>query len=101
MAQVLSIETEIAHLMFDAMMRLMRTTLNIDDDIVEVARSLAAHRHHSIGKVISDMARRGLQSAGIEKKSESIRNGIRIIQRPSHTSAVTLEMVNRLRDELC
>ncbi len=41
----------------------MRTTLQIDDDILSAARSLAAQSGESIGKVISRLARRGLQPA--------------------------------------
>lgn len=38
----------------------MRTTLNLDDDILRAARSLADERGESLGTVISDLARRGL-----------------------------------------
>jgi hypothetical protein len=40
----------------------MRTTLTIDDDLLQAARSLSRERSESIGKVISDLARRGLYS---------------------------------------
>ena len=40
----------------------MRTTLNIDDDIYEVALNRARATGESIGKVVSDLARRGLSS---------------------------------------
>ena len=39
----------------------MRTTLSIDDDVLEAARALAEQSRRSIGKVISDLARRGLK----------------------------------------
>jgi hypothetical protein len=39
----------------------MRTTLRIDDDVLRVARSLAEERRESIGKVLSDLARKGLR----------------------------------------
>lgn len=39
----------------------MRTTLQIDDDILGAARALAQSSDRSIGSVISDLARRGLQ----------------------------------------
>jgi hypothetical protein len=44
------------------MMLVMRTTLTIDDDVFEVAKSLADARQVSIGKVLSDLARRGMQA---------------------------------------
>jgi hypothetical protein len=39
----------------------MRTTLTLDDDIFEAARSLAQAKQRSLGKVISDLVRRGLE----------------------------------------
>lgn len=41
----------------------MRTTLVIDDDVLAAARRLAADRGEAIGKVISELARRGLRPA--------------------------------------
>ena len=39
----------------------MRTTLQIDDDVLSIAKELAAQRRVSVGKVISDLARKGLR----------------------------------------
>ena len=39
----------------------MRTTLSLDDDIFSAARSLAHQRNISLGRAVSDLARRGLQ----------------------------------------
>lgn len=39
----------------------MRTTLSLDDDIVRAAKSLAREQGRSLGEVISDLARRGLE----------------------------------------
>lgn len=38
----------------------MRTTLTIDDDVLEAAREMAAARSLPLGAVVSDLARRGL-----------------------------------------
>lgn len=38
----------------------MRTTLELDDDLMVTVRSIARERGTSIGRVISDLARRGL-----------------------------------------
>jgi hypothetical protein len=40
--------------------RCMRTTLVIEDDVLEAARSLAEAEGKSVGEVISELARRGL-----------------------------------------
>ena len=39
----------------------MRTTLQIDDDVFQAAKSLAGERGESLGKIISDLARKGLR----------------------------------------
>lgn len=41
----------------------MRTTLDLDDDVVTAARELAAGQRRSLGSVISELARRGLTPA--------------------------------------
>lgn len=38
----------------------MRTTLNLDDDLLRAARSLADERGESLSAVVSDLIRRGL-----------------------------------------
>ena len=40
----------------------MRTTLTIDDDVLEMARTLAQSRRISLGEAISELARRGVSS---------------------------------------
>ena len=74
----------------------MRTTLDLDDDVLKVARDLAAHRGQSIGKVISEYFRKSLIDA---RSGESVINGVRVISRGSSARPVTLELVNKLRDE--
>ncbi len=41
---------------------MMRTTLNLPDDIYEVARSLAASRQTSMGEALAELVRRGLDT---------------------------------------
>ena len=38
----------------------MRTTVDLDDDVLAAARALAAAERRSLGKVLSDLIRRGL-----------------------------------------
>lgn len=40
----------------------MRTTLNLDDDILDAARSLSRQEGISLGEAVSELARRGLTS---------------------------------------
>lgn len=80
--------------MYDAVR--MRTTLNIDDDILQVAKELAANRGTSAGRVLSDLARRALEP----KEALRVRNGVPLMpHRPSGSQRPTMELVNRLRDE--
>jgi hypothetical protein len=72
----------------------MRTTLDIDDDVVSAARELAAGERRSLGSVISELARRGLTPARVEAEGE-----LPVIRVPSGTPPLTPEMVRRALDE--
>jgi len=74
----------------------MRTTLKIDDDILEAAKSLALHQNSSVGAVISSLARRSLERAPVF----NTRNGIPQLPRQGKGHPVTMELVNKLRDEI-
>lgn len=41
----------------------MRTTVDLDEDILRVAKCLAQEREQSLGRVLSDLVRQGLQPA--------------------------------------
>ena len=43
------------------MMLVMRTTINIDDDVLERAKDIAHARHVSVGEALSELARRGME----------------------------------------
>jgi hypothetical protein len=75
----------------------MRTTLAIDDDILAAAKELAGSERKSVGEVISALARKGLEPSRSRFRT---RNGVPLLPRRPDGKPVTLEMVNRLRDEL-
>jgi hypothetical protein len=82
--------------MRDATEAAMRTTLTIDDDVLEAARAMADLEGRTMGEIISDLARKAL----VRPTAPKTRNGITLLPvRPDGTRA-TLELVNRLRDEL-
>lgn len=74
----------------------MRTTLTIDDDVLNAAKAIAEQENRNIGEVVSDLARRSLRRPARSKA----RNGIPLLPRENDGTVVTMETVNRLRDEL-
>lgn len=72
----------------------MRTTLQIDDDVLLAARSIAERDRKSVGEVISVLARRGMTQRTSTKRS---RLGLPLL--PKRGVVVTMELVNQLRDE--
>jgi hypothetical protein len=76
----------------------MRTTLDIDDDVLAAAKELASGRKTTAGKVISDLARKALLGPPIEEKPE-YRNGFRLMPRTG--VIITPEMVEQwLEDDI-
>jgi hypothetical protein len=73
----------------------MRTTLDIDPDVLEAAREIAATEGKPMGKVVSALARRGLAP---ERSTGKVRNGVPLLARPVGTPPLTMRQVNRLRD---
>lgn len=73
----------------------MRTTLDIDDDVLQAARELAENRRKTTGQVISDLARQALAPSG----RKAVRNGVPLLPRRRGGAKPTMELVNRLRDE--
>jgi hypothetical protein len=75
----------------------MRTTLDIDDDVLQAAKEIAATQGISIGKVVSDLARKGLAPA---RQKVRVRNGVPLLPpRAPGSPPLTVELVNRLLDE--
>jgi len=74
----------------------MRTTLDIDDDVLAVTKDLARDRALSTGKLISNLLRLALET---KTESPKMRNGILLL--PSRPAGMPLTMaeVNRLRDD--
>jgi hypothetical protein len=73
----------------------MRTTLELDDDLLAAARELAREQGVTLGYVISDLARRSLRA----KARPAVRNGFPLLVPKPGSARPNLELVNRLRDE--
>ena len=72
----------------------MRTTLDLDDDVLAAARELARARKESIGTVVSALAR-----AGLAPRSIDIVDGLPIIRANAASPLITSEMVRRALDD--
>jgi hypothetical protein len=83
-------------MMRDDTENLMRTTLDIDDDVMAVVRARAEREHVSIGRVLSTLARAALQPTAA---APTTRNGLPVLPNARPVRPVTLELVNQLRDE--
>jgi len=72
----------------------VRTTIDLDEDVLRVAKSLARQRGHSLGRVVSEYFRQGLR--GPDPERLETRNGIPLILRRRESQPVTPELVKEL-----
>ena len=75
----------------------MRTTLDLDEDVLQAAKELAAVHRVTAGRMVSDLVRKALTPTGPVLK---IRNGVPLLPpRPPGSRIPTMKLVNELRDE--
>jgi hypothetical protein len=75
----------------------MRTTLQIDDDILAAAKELARRENKTAGKVISELARKGIHVHGGKASRRYTRNGFEVI--PADGRIITPELVQKILEE--
>jgi hypothetical protein len=74
----------------------MRTTLDLDMDVLLAAKELAATRGTTAGKIVSDLVRKALTPTS----SARVRNGVPLLpRRPPGSPRPTMKLVNALRDD--
>jgi len=73
----------------------MRTTVDLEEDVLLAAKEIAKQRGTTLGQVMSDLARQALT----RRTSVSTKHGVPIFPVKPDAGVVTLEIVNRLRDE--
>ena len=73
----------------------MRTTIALDDDVFELAARQAKLRGVSLGKTVSDLVRRGLNSPTPSQE----KGGLVVFQLPADSPRVTTEDVRRIEAE--
>lgn len=76
----------------------MRTTLDIDDDILAAAKDLARRQNRTAGAVISDLARTGLTGGGVRDRVREPRAAYGFQPFPANGKVVTDDAINDLRD---
>ncbi len=74
----------------------MRTTLNLDDDVLRAVKEIAKLRGSTAGEVLSELAR-----AALAKPSEAgaTRNGVPLLTPTEGAGIVTSEQVAELLDD--
>ena len=76
----------------------MRTTLDIEEDVLQAARELAQREGSTAGRILSLLARRGLTMPVQEIKTVPvIRGGVPLLR--SRGEVVTLEHARKLMDQ--
>jgi hypothetical protein len=73
----------------------MRTTLDIEEDILFAAKEIARKKGITTGKALSDMARQ----AFIRQVRGGSRNGLPLFPIQPNAGIITMEFVNQLRDK--
>lgn len=74
---------------------ILRTTLDLEEDILLAAKEIARQRGVTVGKVVSDLARQALA----RRVAGATRHGLPLFPIQPNAGVVTRELVNRLRDE--
>ncbi len=72
----------------------MRTTLELDDTVLAVARAIARDEGISLGAAVSKLAERGLRG-----ESPTSASGFPVFTAPMDPAPITVEIVNDHRDD--
>ncbi len=75
----------------------MRTTVRIDDDLLEVAKSLASQQGVPLGQILSDLLRRGIRSMSAISPNEG---GFPVFSVPESARPITLATVKMAEDDV-
>ena len=73
-----------------------RTTLQLEGDAMEVAKTHARRHKLTLGQAVSDLVRR----AGERPLVTEARNGLHVVRLSQRSPKVTASQVDQLRDEL-
>jgi hypothetical protein len=73
----------------------MRTTLDLDEDVLQAAKEIADRRGTTAGRVVSELVRTALRPT----RSARVRNGVPLLPLRTGAPPVTSGLVNNLRDD--
>lgn len=77
----------------------MRTTLDIDDDVLQAAKERARRDGRTAGQVISDLARSALTAAPVQAAMREPKAVYGFRPFPKRGGVVTGEQIDRLRED--
>ena len=77
----------------------MRTTLDIDDDVLQAAKERAKREGKTAGAVVSELARSALTSGPASGPANTTRSVHGFRPFPRRGGLVTNELIDKLRDE--
>ena len=77
----------------------MRTTLDIDDDLLMAAKDIAKRERRSAGSVVSDFVRLGMSAANRDERAAEGAAEFGFRPFPSRGGVVTNELIDRLREQ--
>jgi hypothetical protein len=77
----------------------MRTTLDIEDDVLQAAKELARYEGSTAGKVISTLVRKALRSSSENAGTAfEYRNGVPVLPHRDG-KIITMEHIQKIMDE--
>ncbi len=77
----------------------MRTTLDVDDDVLQAAKERARRERKTAGKVLSELARKGLATTPSARRVREPAGFLGFKPFAGRGGVVTNEIIDNLRDE--
>jgi hypothetical protein len=76
----------------------MRTTLDLDEDVLQAIKEIGRMQKKTAGQILSELARKAL--APQSSSRARVRNGVPLLPSRPGAPIMTMADVNRLRDEM-
>jgi predicted DNA-binding ribbon-helix-helix protein len=73
-----------------------RTTIQLEDDAIKVAKAYARRHRMTLGQAVSDLVRKAAERS----LATELRSGLRIVRFSRRSRKVTAKDVARLRDDI-